>query len=76
MEDDGENIARYKITVVITQLYSAMLKRGLRRGYIYTGPAIVFLRIPVGNYRTVEYHVSEPPKRILTLVILGSSRSR
>ncbi|KAG5985933.1 hypothetical protein E4U52_000760, partial [Claviceps spartinae] len=60
IDEDGEEFGpKQLIAAVITQLFSALVSKGLRYGYIDTGEAKIFLHIGSDPSR-VEYHVSCP----------------
>ncbi|KAG9229511.1 hypothetical protein BJ875DRAFT_507895 [Amylocarpus encephaloides] len=44
--DDLDFLAKSLLAAVITQLFSSMIGKGVQRGYIFTGEAIIFLYIP------------------------------
>ncbi|KAG5954014.1 hypothetical protein E4U58_000230, partial [Claviceps cyperi] len=58
IEDHTEN-QRLVVSVII-QLFAAMVKNGIRYGYIDTGEAMVILRIKEHDPFVVEYHISIP----------------
>lgn len=57
--DDIAFISKSLVAAVITQLFSSMIGKGVQRGYIFTGEAIIFLYIP-DDPTTVKYHLSIP----------------
>ncbi|ESZ89591.1 metalloprotease m41 ftsh [Sclerotinia borealis F-4128] len=57
--DDCDFMSKTLIAAVITQLYPSMIGKGVQRGYIFTGQAIIFLNIQ-DNPTTVLYHLSIP----------------
>ncbi|KAG6090129.1 hypothetical protein E4U30_008220 [Claviceps sp. LM220 group G6] len=60
IDEDGEEFGPKKlVAAVITQLFSALVSKGLRYGYIDTGEAKIFLHIGSDPSR-VEYHLSCP----------------
>lgn len=58
-EEDSKPRLRRLVAAVITQAYSYMLKSGLEYGYVCTGEAFIFLRIP-DDPTTVYYFLSVP----------------
>ncbi|KAG6093357.1 hypothetical protein E4U31_006817 [Claviceps sp. LM219 group G6] len=60
IDEDGEEFGpKQLVAAVITQLFSVLVSKGLRYGYIDTGEAKIFLHI--GNdLSRVEYHLSYP----------------
>ncbi|KAK4138392.1 hypothetical protein BT67DRAFT_437713 [Trichocladium antarcticum] len=56
--------ARYLTSVVITQLFSYMIGKGIQYGYVCTGQAFVFLHIPA-DPTTVRYYVSIPNQDVV-----------
>ncbi|KAG6093394.1 hypothetical protein E4U30_004351 [Claviceps sp. LM220 group G6] len=60
IDEDGEDFGpKQLVAAVITQLFSALVSKGLRYGYIDTGEAKIFLHIGSDPSR-VEYHLSCP----------------
>ncbi|KAG6252499.1 hypothetical protein E4U23_008702 [Claviceps purpurea] len=60
IDEDGEEFGlKQLVAAVIAQLFSALVSKGLRYGYIDTGEAKVFLHIGDDPSR-VEYHLSRP----------------
>ncbi|KAG5987033.1 hypothetical protein E4U52_007966 [Claviceps spartinae] len=60
IDEDGEEFGpKQLVAAVITQLFSALVSKGLRYGYIDTGEAKIFLHIGSDPSR-VEYHLSCP----------------
>ncbi|KAG6174206.1 hypothetical protein E4U51_002865 [Claviceps purpurea] len=60
IDEDGEEFGpKQLVAAVITQLFSTLVRKGLRFGYIDTGEAKVFLHIGSDPSR-VEYHLSCP----------------
>ncbi|KAG6059484.1 hypothetical protein E4U17_006213 [Claviceps sp. LM77 group G4] len=60
IDEDGEEFGpKQLVAAVITQLFSALVSKGLRFGYIDTGEAKLFLQIGSDPSR-VEYHLSCP----------------
>ncbi|KAL9099373.1 MAG: hypothetical protein Q9163_005121 [Psora crenata] len=57
--DSPRDRIRRLIAAAITQAFSYMVQAGLEYGYIYTGEAIIFLRVP-DNPDTVYYFLSVP----------------
>ena len=56
---DAEN-AEGVVAAILSQLYSYMLEAGIEYGYLSTGEAYVFLRIPDTRPADVEFHLAEP----------------
>lgn len=59
---DGEDVefcSRRLVTVVITQLFSYMVNKGIRYGYVCTGETFIFLRIQ-DDPSTVEFAICVP----------------
>ncbi|CCE28268.1 uncharacterized protein CPUR_01742 [Claviceps purpurea 20.1] len=60
IDEDGEGFGpKQLVAAVIAQLFSALVSKGLRYGYIDTGEAKVFLHIGDDPSR-IEYHLSCP----------------
>ncbi|KAG6252929.1 hypothetical protein E4U24_000129 [Claviceps purpurea] len=60
IDEDGEEFGpKQLVAAVITQLFSTLVRKGLRFGYIDTGEARIFLHIGSDPSR-VEYHLSCP----------------
>ncbi|KAG6119176.1 hypothetical protein E4U13_007933 [Claviceps humidiphila] len=60
IDEGGEEFGpKELVAAFITQLYSAMVRKGLQYGYIDTGEAMVFLHIG-DDISRVEYHLSCP----------------
>jgi hypothetical protein len=57
--DDFDFLSKSLIAAVITQLFSYMIRKGIRWGYVFVGEAIIFLHIP-DDPTTVLYHLSIP----------------
>jgi hypothetical protein len=57
--DDFKFLSKSLAAAVITQLFSAMIGKGVQWGYIFTGEAIIFLHIP-DDPTMVYYHLSVP----------------
>ncbi|EKV07271.1 hypothetical protein PDIG_73460 [Penicillium digitatum PHI26] len=69
---DLEQVVRYQemekpeytcgrvVAAVITQAFSYMINGGLEYGYVYTGEAFIFLRVPHDDPSTVYYYLSVP----------------
>ena len=56
-EDEApEYCTRRRVSVVITQLFSYLIKTGVRYGYVSTGRMMIFLHIS-DNAEQVKYHV-------------------
>jgi hypothetical protein len=52
-------LSKSLVAPVITQLFSDMIGKGVQRGYVFVGKAIIFLHIP--DYPSmVYYHLSIP----------------
>lgn len=58
-QEDSKATLRRLVAAVITQAYSYMVKLGLEYGYVCTGQAFIFLRIP-DDPTTVYYFLSVP----------------
>ncbi|KND87151.1 hypothetical protein TOPH_08191 [Tolypocladium ophioglossoides CBS 100239] len=56
--------SRALAAAVITQLFSYMVNKGLRYGYVYTGEALVFLYIRAHDPSVVYYTVSVPKEDV------------
>jgi hypothetical protein len=54
-----EFVSKALVAAVITQLFSYMIRKGVRWGFISTGEANIFLHIP-GEPSIVYYHLSIP----------------
>lgn len=59
-EEEFTFASRWMMAAVITQLFSYMITKGTRFGYICTGEAFVFLHIPADDPTVVQYAVSVP----------------
>ncbi|KAI9746369.1 MAG: hypothetical protein M1818_000081 [Claussenomyces sp. TS43310] len=57
--DDFVFLSKSLLAAVVTQLFSYMIRKGIRWGYIFVGEAIIFLYIP-DDPATVLYHLSIP----------------
>ncbi|KAH9203516.1 hypothetical protein DL95DRAFT_399263 [Leptodontidium sp. 2 PMI_412] len=57
--DDVEFLSKSLVAAVVTQLFSSMVGKGVQRGYVFTGEAIIFLFIP-DDPTAVFYHLSIP----------------
>ncbi|KAH7418838.1 hypothetical protein BKA64DRAFT_565249 [Cadophora sp. MPI-SDFR-AT-0126] len=57
--DDFEFLSKSLFAAVVTQLFSSMVGKGVQRGYVFTGEAIIFLFIP-DDPTTVRCHLSIP----------------
>jgi hypothetical protein len=60
-EDDFEFLCKNLMAAVITQLFSYMIDKGVRYGYICTGEAYVFVRIPT-DPTSIYYSVNVPSR--------------
>ena len=58
--DTFEFYATRLVAAVVTQIFSYMIDSGVRYGYICTGEAFVFLRIPKDDPTVVEYFLCIP----------------
>lgn len=58
--DNFEFLSKNLMTAVITQLFSYMIDKGVRYGYVCTGEAFVFLRIDAEDPTRVYYSVNIP----------------
>ncbi|CAK7270166.1 hypothetical protein SEPCBS119000_003948 [Sporothrix epigloea] len=58
-DKDVEVTSKALAAAVVTQLFSSMIDKGIQYGYVSTGQAFVFLRIP-DDPTLVYYHVSVP----------------
>lgn len=58
--DTFEFYATWLVAAVVTQIFSYMIDSGVRYGYICTGEAFVFLRIPKNDATVVQYFLSIP----------------
>ncbi|KAG6097182.1 hypothetical protein E4U30_000879 [Claviceps sp. LM220 group G6] len=60
IDEDGEEFGpKQLVAAVITQLFSVLVSKGLRYGYVDTGEAMLFLHIG-DDISRVEYHLSCP----------------
>jgi hypothetical protein len=57
--DDFEFLSKSLVVAVVTQLFSSMVRKGVQRGYIFTGEATIFLFIP-DDFTAIHYHLSIP----------------
>ena len=57
--DDFDFHSKSLVAAVITQLFSYMIQKGIRWGYVFVGEAIIFLHIS-DDPSTVRYHLSIP----------------
>ncbi|KAI1916106.1 hypothetical protein LOZ65_005339 [Ophidiomyces ophidiicola] len=64
-EDTSEFYSKRLATVVVTQLFSYMVAKGVQYGYICTGEAFVFLHIPESP-SIVEYAICVPNQDVRT----------
>lgn len=58
-DDDFEFLCKNLMAAVLTQLFSYMIEKGVRYGYVCTGEVYVFMRIPA-NPTAVYYSVNVP----------------
>ena len=60
----GKGHAQYRyrqlMAAVITQAFSYMVKMGMEYGCVCTAEAVVFLRVPEEDFKTVYYYLSIP----------------
>ncbi|KAG9228961.1 hypothetical protein BJ875DRAFT_489361 [Amylocarpus encephaloides] len=56
--DDLEFLSKSLVAAVVTQLFSSMIGKGVQRGYVLTGDAIIFLYIP-DDPTTVQTSVAQ-----------------
>ena len=59
-EESPEDVCRRTVAAVITQTFSYMVHGGLEYGYVCTGEAFIFLRVPDNDPSTVYYYLSVP----------------
>ncbi|CDM36994.1 hypothetical protein DTO006G1_1951 [Penicillium roqueforti] len=59
-----EDTCRRVVAAVITQAFSYMIKAGLEYGYVCTGEAFIFLRVPHDDPSTVYYYLSLPKEDV------------
>ena len=58
--DDVAFLCKSLLAAVITQLFSYMIGKGLKYGYVSTGEAYIFLCIPENDPSVVYYSVCVP----------------
>ena len=58
-DDDFEFLCKYLMTAVLAQLFSYMIDKGVRYGYVSTGEVYVFMHIPA-DPQSVYYSVNIP----------------
>ncbi|MCJ1445799.1 MAG: hypothetical protein MMC23_006304 [Stictis urceolatum] len=67
-EEDGAALFQYHsdrlIAAVMTQTYDKMLCAGLEYSVIFTGEALVFLRVPFDDPATLFYHLADPKAEV------------
>lgn len=63
-KEPPEDICRRTIAAVITQAFSYMIQGGLEYGYVCTGEAFIFLRVPPEDPETVYYYLSVPEEDV------------
>ena len=61
---EAEEKARRIVAAVITQAYSYMLDCGMEYGYIFTGEAFIFLRVPEDDFSSILYSLSVPTEDV------------
>jgi hypothetical protein len=59
-----QDICRRVVAAVITQAFSYMITAGLEFGYVCTGEAFIFLRVPLKDPSTVYYYLSAPKEDV------------
>lgn len=62
--ESSEDLCRRVIAAIITQTFSYMIKAGLEYGYVCTGEAFIFLRVPDNDPSTVYYFLSVPEEGV------------
>ncbi|KAK2757291.1 hypothetical protein FQN54_004805 [Arachnomyces sp. PD_36] len=63
-EESPADICRRTVAAVITQTFSYMVHGGLEYGYVCTGEAYIFLRVPHNDPSTVYYYLSVPEEDV------------
>ncbi|KAJ6189594.1 hypothetical protein N7519_004502 [Penicillium mononematosum] len=63
-DETPEVICRRVVAAVITQAFSHMITAGLEFGYVCTGEAFIFLRVPRDDPSTVYYYLSVPKEDV------------
>ncbi|EZF70288.1 hypothetical protein H105_07348 [Trichophyton soudanense CBS 452.61] len=58
--DDPVKLAQRRVAAVISQAFSYMIQAELEFGYVCTGEAFIFLRVPSDDPATVYYYLSTP----------------
>ncbi|CAI7673775.1 unnamed protein product [Penicillium palitans] len=58
--DKPEDTCQRVVAAVIAQAFSYMIKGGMEYGYVCTGEAFIFLRVPHEDPSTVYYYLSIP----------------
>ncbi|KAI9373439.1 hypothetical protein BJX61DRAFT_379503 [Aspergillus egyptiacus] len=63
-DESPEDICRRTVAAVITQTFSYMIQGGLEYGYMCTGEAYIFLRVPYDDPSTIYYYLSVPEEDV------------
>ncbi|KAJ5203252.1 hypothetical protein N7449_005331 [Penicillium cf. viridicatum] len=66
-----EHTCQRVVAAVITQAFSYMINGGMEYGYVCTGEAFIFLRVPHDDPSTVYYYLSVSREKTLHLTALG-----
>lgn len=68
-DDDNtfEDYAKRLVAAAITELYSYMLSRGVRHGYLFTGEAYLFVHIPHDDPSVAKCHLSIPSRDVVDI---------
>lgn len=64
-EDSSEFYSKRLVTVIITQLFSYMVGKGVQYGYVCTGEAFIFLYVPEDSL-IAQYSLSVPNRDVQT----------
>ncbi|KAL1979562.1 hypothetical protein VTN96DRAFT_5562 [Rasamsonia emersonii] len=65
--DTFEDYAKRLVAAAITELYSYMLSRGVRHGYLFTGEAYLFVHIPYEDSSVAKCHLSIPNREVVDI---------
>ncbi|KAJ5584704.1 uncharacterized protein N7459_004504 [Penicillium hispanicum] len=63
-DESPEDICRRTMAAVITQTFSYMIHGGLEYGFVCTGEAYIFLRVPDNDPSTIYYYLSVPEEDV------------
>lgn len=60
LEEDVTRRCQRLMAAIITQEFASMIKSGLEYGYIFTGPALILLRVPKEDPSSVYFSLAVP----------------